>query len=157
MENLVIRKAKKEEVEVVQHLNNDLINYEMQEGFDSYIKDWALSEESKKYFLDLIENQFVAVAEIECEIVGYIAGSIYNDLSYSYYEGLTAEANNMFVKKEYRAYGIGSKLMNSFVEWCKKNNAKRVMVTASSKNEKTIKFYRHMGFEDINLTLKKEF
>lgn len=156
MKDIIIRKAKKEEVETIQNLNNALINYEMEEGFDSYVKDWALSEESKKYFLDLIDNQFVAVAEIGNEVVGYLAGSIYNDLSYSYYDGLTAEANNMFVKAEYRAYGIGSKLMNSFVDWCKQKNAKRVMVTALSKNEKTIKFYKKMGFYDINVTLRKD-
>ena len=156
MKNLIIRRANYGEVEIIQNLNNDLINYEMAQGFDSYIKDWALSEESRKYFLDLIENQYVVVAEVEGEIVGYLAGSIYQDLSYSYYSGLTAEANNMFVKEGYRAYGIGAKLMSSFLDWCKQNNAKRVMVTASSKNEKTIKFYRNMGFDDINLTLKKE-
>ena len=156
MKDLIIRRAKHEEVETIQYLNNELINYEMEEGFDSYVKDWALSEESRKYFLDLIENQYVVVAEVEGEIVGYLAGSIYNDLTYSYYDGITAEANNMFVKENFRDYGIGSKLMNSFVEWCKTNNAKRIMVTASSKNEKTIKFYHKMGFEDINLTLKKE-
>lgn len=156
MKNLVIRRAEVNEVEIIQNLNNELINYEMEQGFDSYIEDWALGEESKEYFLDLIQNQFVVVAEIEGVIVGYLAGSIYNDLSYSYYEGLTAEANNMFVKAEYRAYGIGRKLMNSFVDWCKQNKAKRVMVTASSKNERTIKFYQNCGFEDINLTLRKD-
>ena len=156
MKNLIIRRANSGEVEIIQNLNNDLINYEMAQGFDSYIKDWALSEESRKYFLDLIENQYVVVAEVEGEIVGYLAGSIYQDLSYSYYSGLTAEANNMFVKEGYRAYGIGGKLMNSFLDWCKEKNVKQVMVTASSKNEKTIKFYRNMGFNDINLTLKKE-
>ena len=62
----------------------------------------------------------------------------------------------MFVKEKYRAYGIGSKLMNAFVEWCKTQNAKRIMVTASSKNERTIKFYNKMGFKDINLTLIKD-
>ena len=156
MENLIIRKAKVEDVEMIQSLNNQLIEYEMEHGFDKYVKDWALSEESRQYFLDLIQNQFVILAEVESKIVGYLAGSIYNDLSYSYYDGLTAEANNMFVLREYRAYGIGTKLISSFVDWCKQNNAKRVMVTASSKNERTIKFYRNMGFGDINLTLKKE-
>ena len=156
MKDIVVRRAKIEEVEIIQQLNNELINYEMEEGFDTYIKDWALSDESRDYFLDLIQNQFVVVAEVEGKIVGYLAGSIYNDLTYSYYEGLTAEANNMFVIKEYRAFGIGRKLMNSFIEWCKQNNAKRVMVTASSKNEKTIKFYHNCGFEDINLTLRKD-
>ena len=156
MKDLVIRKAKLEEVEIIQNLNNDLINYEMKEGFDNYVKDCALSNESRKYFLDLIKNQFVVVAEVEGEIVGYLAGSIYKDLSYVYYEGLTAEANNMFVKEKYRAYGIGSKLMNAFVGWSKVQNAKRIMVTASSKNERTIKFYNKMGFKDVNLTLRKD-
>ena len=156
MRELIIRRAKKEEVKIIQYLNNELINYEMKSGFDNYVKDWALSEESEKYFLEMIENQYVAVAEVEGEIVGYIAGSVYKDLSYSYYNGLTAEANNMFVVEQHRALGIGSKLMSSFVDWCKCSNAKRVMVTASSKNAKTIKFYRDMGFYDINLTLRKD-
>lgn len=64
MKDLIIRRATIEEVEIIQQLNNNLINYEMEEGFDTYIKDWALSEESKEYFLDLIENQFVVVAVI---------------------------------------------------------------------------------------------
>lgn len=156
MKNLVIRRAKLEEVSIIQNLNNQLINYEMDAGFDQYEIDWALSEESKQYFLDLIKYQFVEVAEIDGKIIGYLAGSIYNDLSYSYYEGLTAEANNMFVLADFRALGIGAKLMNSFMEWCKQNGAKRIMVTASSKNEKTIKFYEKMGFSPINITLKKE-
>ena len=55
MTNLIIRRAKAEEVDIIQNLNNELINYEMQEGFDNYVKDWALSEESKQYFLDLLD------------------------------------------------------------------------------------------------------
>lgn len=156
MVNLIIRKATTNDVVDIQNLNNNLLNYEMEQGFDTYIKDWALSEASREYFLDLIKNQFVAVAEVDSKIIGYIAGSVYEDLSYSYYEGLTAEANNMFILAEFRRYGIGSKLMNSFFEWCNSKNAKRVMVTASSKNDKAIGFYHQMGFSDINLTLKKD-
>ncbi len=156
MKDLIIRRANVEDVEIIQKLSNELVEYEMEQGFDSYEKDWAMSVETQKYYIDLIENQYVSVAELDNKVVGYIAGCVYNDFTYSYYEGMTAEAINLFVLAEYRAYGIGSKLMNSFVEWCKKNNARRVMVTASSKNEKTIKFYRNIGFEDINLTLKKE-
>lgn len=156
MEKLVIRKATIADVDAVQNLNNGLLNYEMEHGFDSYVKDWALSEASKNYFLDLIKNQFVVVAEVDDKIIGYIAGSVYEDLSYSYYEGITAEVNNMFILEEFRRYGIGSKLMNSFFTWCNSKNAKRVMVTASSKNEKAINFYRQLGYNDINLTLKKD-
>ena len=123
MQNLVIRNAKPEEVEIIQNLNNQLINYEMEQGFDSYVKDWALSEVSKEYFLHLIKNELVIVAELDGHIVGYLAGSIYKDESFSYYEGLTAELNNMFVLDGYRSYGIGSKLVNSFMGWCNKNKA----------------------------------
>ena len=73
-----------------------------------------MNKESTEYFLDLIQNQFVAVAEVETEIICYLAGSVYHDLTYSYYEGLTAEANNMFVKEQYRAYGIGKKTYKCF-------------------------------------------
>ena len=72
MRELIIRRAKKEEVKIIQYLNNELINYEMKSGFDNYVKDWALSEESEKYFLEMIENQYVAVAEVEGEIVGMV-------------------------------------------------------------------------------------
>ena len=72
MEGLIIRRAEIKDVQAVQHLNNALINYEIENGFDNYIKDWALSEESKNYFLDLIKNQFVVVAEVDGKIVGYL-------------------------------------------------------------------------------------
>lgn len=85
MKDLIIRYATISEVETIQNLNNELINYEMEQDFDDYIKDWALSKESREYFLDLIQNQFVAVAVVNEKIVGYLAGSVYNDLSYSYY------------------------------------------------------------------------
>ena len=65
MKNVVIRKACSAEVEIIQELNNELINYEMQEGFDCYVKDWALSEESKKYFLEMIENREMTVVIFE--------------------------------------------------------------------------------------------
>ena len=105
---------------------------------------------------DLIKNQFVIIAEIDKKVVGYLAGSIYDDATFSYYDGITAEMDNMFIKEEYRRFGIGSKFVNAFLVWAKNKNAKRIFVTASSKNENTIKFYKKMGFEPINTTLRLE-
>jgi len=120
MQNLNIRKATLEDVEIIQNLNNLLCKYEVENGYDTYIDDWSLSETSAEYFRNLIQDQFVIVAEIEREIIGYLAGSIYNNETYSYYEGKTAELENMFVKEEFRKYGVGTKLVNTFVEWCQK-------------------------------------
>ena len=81
---------------------------------------------------------------------------MYRDDTFSYYEGVTCELNNMFVESKYRGLGVGTKLINSFVCWCRERNAKRIFVTASIGNDKTIKFYRNLGFNDLNITLKKD-
>lgn len=156
MKNLIIRKATLSDLKDIQVLNNDLFEYETKNGYDSYVKDWALGKKSADYFTDLINNQFVIVAQEGQEAVGYLAGSIYKDNTYSYYKGLTAELENMFLKEKYRKFGLGSKLINKFLEWCKSNNVKRVFVTASIGNEGTINFYKKNGFNNINLTLKKD-
>lgn len=156
MQITTIRRATIEDIATIQNLNNELFNYEIRNNFDNYLKDWSLGEESKLYFRELIENQFVILAEIDKKAVGYLAGSIYNDETYSYYEGKTAELENMFVLEDYRKYGIGSKLVNSFIEWCTKNEVKQIFVTASIKNDNAINFYQKQGFENLNLTLRKK-
>ena len=150
------RKAEISDINSILDLNNDLCKFEMEEGFDNYIKDWSISDESREYFLDLIKNQFVIVAEEDEKIVGYLAGSINEEGAYSYYEGKTAELQNMFILNDYRKFGIGSKLINDFENWCKENQVKRMMVTASIDNESAQCFYRKNGFKNINITLKKE-
>ena len=123
------RKAEISDINSILNLNNDLCKFEMEEGFDNYIKDWSLCDESREYFLDLIKNHFVIVAEKNEKIVGYLAGSINEEGAYSYYEGKTAELQNMFILNDYRKFGIGSKLINNFENWCKDNQVKRMMVT----------------------------
>ena len=58
-----VRRATAQDLNEIINLNNELCKYEMDSGFDVYIKDFSLSEESKNYFLDLIQKAFVIVAE----------------------------------------------------------------------------------------------
>ena len=44
------RKAEISDINSILNLNNDLCKFEMDEGFDNYIKDWSLSDESREYF-----------------------------------------------------------------------------------------------------------
>ena len=64
MNEIKIRRATLSDLKTIQSLNNDLINYEMDLGLDTYIKNWSLGETAAEYFKELIENQFVAVAEV---------------------------------------------------------------------------------------------
>lgn len=150
-----IKKATLKDLKIVQELNNGLFKYEEQNGLDKYIEDWPLSKQGAEYFADLIENQFVVIAYCDDKPVGYLAGG--GDNGDSYYEGTTCELENMFVCEEYRKFGIGTKLVNAFFDWCKTKNAKRCFVTATIGNDNTINFYRKKGFVDLNITFKKEF
>lgn len=156
MKDLIIRRATLNDLKDIQELNLGLFDYEMEYDFDTYIHGWSMGQISAEYFAELINNEFVVVAVVNNETVGYLAGSVYHDETYSYYEGLTAELDNMFIKEDYRKFGIGSKMMNSFFDWTREQGAKRVLVTASIGNENTIRFYEKHGFEKLNVTLRKE-
>jgi GNAT superfamily N-acetyltransferase len=156
MNSIKLKRATMDDLLTIQTLNDKLFKYEMDRDLDEYISNWAFGKESKEYFSDLIENNYVILATVDNEPVGYLAGSLYQDDTYSYYDGLTAELDNMFIEEEYRKLGIGSKLINAFTEWCKKQSAKRIFVTATIGNDNTIEFYKKHGFKDLNITLRKK-
>lgn len=151
MENIVIRKAILEDVSYIQNLNNELFKLEKENYDTTLVLNWALTEEGKDYFEDLIKNQYVIVATLEDKIIGYLAGSINEKGSYE--EIHYGEINNMFIQENYRLYGIGKKLINTFKDYCRNNNISNLKVVASSKNKNAIEFYRKNGFDDFNLTL----
>ena len=156
MENLIIRQATMRDIKNIRSLCNELFEYENNAGYDNSIEKWAFGQEAYDYFQDLIENQFVSLAEVDGNMIGYLTGSIYNDETYSFYEGTTAELENIFILKKYRHYGIGSKLLNSFLNWCKKNKAKRIFTTVKIKNKEATKFYKKFDFNEFDVTLRKE-
>jgi len=151
MNNIEIRKAIISDLDIIRYLNNELFKLEKDNYDSTLINDWPLSNEGKEYFEDLINNQYVIVALINNEIVGYLAGSINEKGSYE--EAQYGELNNMFIKDNYRNYGIGKQLINSFKDYCKSKGINNIKVVASSKNKDAINFYYKNGFEDFDLTL----
>jgi GNAT superfamily N-acetyltransferase len=151
MNNVIIRRAIIEDLKTIQTLNNNLFELEKENYDSTLVKDWPLSEEGKEYFSDLINNHYVIVAILDNVIVGYLAGSI--EEKGSYVEAQYGETNNMLVCDEYRGYGIGKSLINSFKEYCKSNNISNIKVVASYKNKNAIEFYHKNGFEEFDITL----
>ncbi len=151
MEDITIRCASLRDVELIQKLNYKLFELE-KENFDStLILDWPLSEEGKKYFEDLINNEYVIIALKGEDVVGYLAGSINEKGSYELIQ--YGEINNMLVDDKYRGLGIGKQLINRFKEYCKSKNITDLKVVASAKNKNAIEFYRKQGFTDFDITL----
>lgn len=151
MKNLFIRNADLNDLLYIQELNNNLFNLELENYDTTLVKDWAISDKGKEYFSDLINNHFVAVALLDNEIIGYLAGTINDKGSYENIQ--YGEINNMFIKDNCRGYGVGKSLVNEFKKYCKDNNINNLIVTASSKNINAINFYKKNGFDDFNLTL----
>lgn len=151
MKDIIIKKATLNDLSIIQELNNELFKLEKENYDPTLIENWPLSEDGKKYFEDLILNSYVIVALSDEKIVGYLAGTI--DDKGSYEEVQYGEINNMLVLDQYRGYGIGKKLINSFKAYCKQNKIMNLKVVASAKNENAISFYKRQGFENFNVTL----
>ena len=154
MNEIKIRRATIEDLEVIRKLNNTLFELEKENYDSTLIKDWPLTEDGKEYFTDLINNHYVIIAEVDNNIVGYLAGSISEKGSYE--EIQYGEINNMFIKDECRGLGIGKSLINNFKDYCKSNEINNLKVTASYKNRDAIEFYHKNGFEEFDVTLTTE-
>lgn len=152
MEKVIIRKAGLEDLTSIQKLNDNLFDLEFNNFDDTLKREWALEKEGQEYFEDMIKNEIVFVAQIEEKIVGYLAGSICEQISYI--TETFAELDNMCIDDEYRRFGIGTLLMDEFKKYCKEKNMQNIKVTASAKNSRAIQFYMKNGFENYNVTLK---
>lgn len=147
MDNLIIRKATLNDLNNIQELNNKLFDLEIDNYDDTLVKNWPISKEGKIYFEDLITNHFVIVAQINNEIIGYLAGSINEKGSYENVR--YAEINNMYISDKYRGLSIGEKLINNFKSYCILNGINNLIVTASYKNNNAINFYKKMGLKNL--------
>lgn len=152
--DIEIKKADITYLKDIQNLNNQLFELEYN-NFDPALKvGWTFEEKGTNYFKDMLENEIVYIALDKNNVVGYLAGSI--NIQGSYVTKSLAEVDNMFVLEDYRKYGIGTKLINKFKEYCLQNEIEELKVTASAKNINAINFYKKNGFNEFETTLKQK-
>jgi ribosomal protein S18 acetylase RimI-like enzyme len=150
--NFTIRLAKPDDFAQVQKLNHDLFLSDSKH-FDDLNTNWPY-EEGAQYFRDRIAGKGGAcfVAQKNDEIVGYVMAG-WSHLNFSAYKGKRAELENICVAEHYRSLGVGAKLVNALLDWCKQNGTTHVMVDAYAPNAKAIKFYKSQGFEPYSEVL----
>ena len=161
-----IRRATIKDLKQIQELNLRLFNYDKK--FDPTLNcDWTLSKQGEDYFRSMIQGEsgsgFVAVAVVDSgkgkadgeKIAGYLAGTLAEQKEYRIKSAL-AELENMFILEEFRRQGIGSKLFDAFVGWCKSKKVGRIKVVASALNMNAVNFYRKNDFKDHDIVLEKE-
>lgn len=155
MIEIKIQKATIENLRDIQNLNLKLFEKEYKE-YDKLLNcNWTFSEEGTQYFKDKIlqKNNCSLVAVEKDKVVGYLVGGVTKGETYRNLPKM-AELEDTFVLEEYRNLGIGTKLYEEFVKWCKSNGVKIITVQATAENNKAINFYRKNGFKDYTLVLE---
>lgn len=151
-----IRKAKIEDLKVIQELNAGLLKKENEDFGQNFESSWAFSKEGEKEISDWIqsENSLVLVAEENGKIVGYLAAQVrvmpWRNPSKN------IELTELFVLSEHRSKGFGSDLMKEFLAWCKEKDIQGVKLEATAKNKSAINFYKKHGFEDKEIVFRKK-
>lgn len=156
--DLKIQKASLDDLRILQELHSNLFNKEHDE-YDKLIDaDWGKSSSGAAYFKDRItgEDHCVFIARSEDRIIGYLAGGLVN-LEHIAYLGTTAELESIFVLREYRTLGVGSKLISEFFKWCQDKKVARLWVEVTDLNKSAKDFYLKNGFKEYTEILNYDF
>jgi GNAT superfamily N-acetyltransferase len=119
----------------------------------SFISDNATTH---KHILDILNNKrgICLTAEEGDTVIGYLlADEKSNNASNIRY----TELRDMRVKSEYQRKGIGSLLVEQFIQWAKDENCERLSVDVYALSEKNIGFYQKHGFAPKTLTMERWF
>ncbi len=115
----------------------------------SLFKDFAIFEKAPEKMTNSVErmnkekaffNCFVAETE-DNQIIGYVT------YFFGYYTwiGKSLYMDDLYVKPEYRANGIGTKLIDKVIEFAKDSECHKLRWQVSEWNKPAIGFYKNIG------------
>ncbi len=108
--------------------------------------EFSITEEQEKEFIQKIlndENSEFFVSEYERSIVGTCSVGLVSN-----YERHSHRAEVTFVVlKDYCGLGIGGKMMQRCIGWCRGKNVSQIELTVVSDNKRAITMYENFGFK----------
>lgn len=91
------------------------------------------------------KNRTWFIAEFEGKVVGQCSVGLINGFQrYRHRAGVA-----FVLLEEYCNIGIGGKMMEECLKWCKDNNITQVELTVVKNNERALKMYQNFGFEIV--------
>lgn len=140
-----IRKMKDTEYYLLNHFLYEAIF--IPEGVEAPPKSIINKPELQVYVLDFgKKNDICFVAEVADIVVGAVWARVMND--YGHIEdGIPSLAISIY--KEYRGYGIGTKLMKTMLGELKQRGYERTSLAVQKVNY-AVKMYKSVGFEIVN-------
>jgi len=130
MQNIIIRKANQNDMPKIYQLVHELAVYEKEPD--------ALKIGIKEYVEAFAEG---LIDSIVAEMNGKIVGITVFYMTFSTWRGKCIYLEDFYVKPEYRKFGIGQQLFDSFLSESKSRGAKQVKWQVLDWNEIAINFY----------------
>ena len=155
MENIIIRKVNKNDIDVIVELSHRL--YETEQQFSTNFKDGYFKTKygRKKLLKDINNKEMIfLVAVYDSKVVGFINGYIYDNENL--YIEKTAYLAHISVDDNYKRKGIATILMNSFEEELKNKNVKFIVLNAFFDNIPAVSLYKKNGYYEYSYTYRKE-
>ena len=143
---ITIRKAKLDDMDQLSKLMKGLC-----ERFKVvfYEKPWKLD---LKYKLESSPDS-VIIADDDGDIIGMVLVDIGRD---PYSGQILGQIYNFIIESEYRTKGIGSKLIESALDFCRKKKVSLVRVNARRDVKEAIKLYEKFGFSESFIVMEQE-
>lgn len=155
MNEVVIRKAKKDDLEEIVVLAKQL--WDTEKPFDLNLEDnYYETEEGRDGLLKDIRSRkrFFLVALIDSKVVGFVDGYIIeND---GIYRQEVAYLSRISVLKDYRGMGIGSKLIDEFSSLAQEKECSFVKLCVFMDNIPAVSLYNERGFKEYSVYYQKK-
>ncbi len=139
MENLVIRKATKNDLNLIYELINGLALYEKRPN------DMTGTIDMLNYWLFDKKIATAIIAEIKGEAIGY---AIYYPVFASFSVKANVHIEDLFIKPMYRNQGYGRDFFNKLVEMIKEEGYYKLEWSCLDWNTPSIEFYKRIGAKE---------
>jgi GNAT superfamily N-acetyltransferase len=151
MTDFIIRKARIEDLPTIKECMMGL--YQSDRQYDTLFYEIFPEEYADEEYSMRIrgEGGVCFVAERGGDIIGCFTGAL-SDISTEYPPRRT-RLEKIFVKEGFRDLGVGSALVQAFIEWSKQMGVSRVLVRAYAENVGAIELYKRCGFQPYILGL----
>lgn len=132
-QDVSIRQMTKEDIDKVYDIERRSFSYPFSKGI--------------VYTMFLAYPDMCFVIQVNSEIVGFLLGEL--DVSDKQPHILSFAIN-----EQYKRQGLGSKLLQFFIDYCKKANYKHISLEVRKDNDPAISLYKKFGFQGVKIIRK---
>ena len=105
-------------------------------------------------FIDSADNR-VFVAEESGTVIGYVYAAL-EPMSWKELRGPAGFIHDIAVTGESRRAGVGTKLMQTAIDWLRERGAPRVILWTAAPNQAAHTLFRELGFRDTMIEMTRE-